>query len=533
MNVIENRTFDELKVGEAASLTRTLTYKDIELFAIMSGDVNPAHVDEVFAKSDMFHKIVAHGMWGGALVSTVLGTLLPGPGTIYIGQSLHFRSPVGLDDTITVTVKVAEKKPEHHRGVLDCQAVNQRGEVVIAGTAEVIAPQDKISRPRVVLPEVELREKGRCHRKLVEMTLGLAPIRTAVVHPVDTVSLLGALEAAREMLIVPVLVGPEAKIRAAATQAQLDISPYELISTEHSEAAAVLAVTMARAGRVEALMKGALHTDELMHAVVDAENGLRTARRISHVFVIDGGRCSSRMRRSMFIPRSMTNGRSCKTRSTWHARSASRRQKSRSYRPWKPSPRKSDRRSTLRRYARWPTGDRSLAASSTGRSPSTTLFRTRPPNERHRLSGRGRSRYSRRPRRRSREYAGQAARIFGGSRNRGHRARRPRTHYPHEPLRQAAGAAGLLRDRAAAGSPCVEGQIMTGNILVLSTGSSSIKFSLYAVTKDTADETPLCEGAVDGIGHDARFHAAGGQGDVLIESNLGETETHRRRFPPC
>jgi acyl dehydratase len=113
MNVIENRTFDELKVGEAASLTRTLTYKDIELFAIMSGDVNPAHVDEVFAKSDMFHKIVAHGMWGGALISTVLGTLLPGPGTIYIGQSLHFRGPVGLGDTITVTVKVAEKKPEH------------------------------------------------------------------------------------------------------------------------------------------------------------------------------------------------------------------------------------------------------------------------------------------------------------------------------------------------------------------------------------------------------------------------------------
>jgi phosphotransacetylase/acyl dehydratase len=287
MNVIENRTFDELKVGEAASLSRTLTHKDIELFAIMSGDVNPAHVDEVFAKSDIFHKIVAHGMWGGALISTVLGTLLPGPGTIYIGQSLHFRGPVGLGDTITVTVKVAEKKPEHHRVVLDCQAVNQRGEVVIAGTAEVIAPQEKISRPRVVLPEVELREKGRCHRKLVEMTLGLAPIRTAIVHPVDTVSLLGALETAREKLIVPVLVGPEAKIRAAAGQAQLDISPYELISTEHSEAAAALAVAMARAGRVEALMKGALHSDELMHAVVDAENGLRTARRISHVFVID------------------------------------------------------------------------------------------------------------------------------------------------------------------------------------------------------------------------------------------------------
>lgn len=165
--------------------------------------------------------------------------------------------------------------------------MNQHGQIVITGTAEVIAPTEKISKPRVVLPEVELREKGRCHRKLVEMTLGLAPIRTAVVHPVDTVSLLGALGAAREKLIVPVLVGPESKIRAAAGQAQLDISPYELISTEHSEAAAALAVAIARAGRVEALIKGALHTDELMRPVFDSDLGLRTARRISHVFVID------------------------------------------------------------------------------------------------------------------------------------------------------------------------------------------------------------------------------------------------------
>jgi len=287
MDCIENRTFDELKVGETASLARTLTYKDIELFAIMSGDVNPAHVDEAFAKSDMFHKIVAHGMWGGALISTVLGTQMPGPGTIYLNQSLRFGGPVGLGDTITITLKVAEKKPEKHRVILDCQAVNQHGQIVITGTAEVIAPTEKISRPRVILPEVELHEKGRFHRKLVEMTKDLAPIRTAVVHPVDAVSLLGAIEAAREQLIVPLLIGPEAKIRAAAAQAQLDISPYELISSEHSEAAAVLSVAMARAGKVEALMKGALHTDELMRAVVDADQGLRTARRISHVFVID------------------------------------------------------------------------------------------------------------------------------------------------------------------------------------------------------------------------------------------------------
>ena len=186
MDFIENRTFDELQVGETASLARTLTYKDIELFAIMSGDVNPAHVDEAFAKSDMFHKIVAHGMWGGALISTVLGTLLPGPGTIYLGQSLHFLKPVGLGDTLTITLKVAEKNPENHRILLDCQALNQHGQTVINGTAEVIAPIEKVSRPRVIMPEVELYEKGRFHRKLVAMTQGLSPIRTAVVHPVDT-----------------------------------------------------------------------------------------------------------------------------------------------------------------------------------------------------------------------------------------------------------------------------------------------------------------------------------------------------------
>ena len=158
---------------------------------------------------------------------------------------------------------------------------------MITGTAEVIAPTEKISRPRVVLPEIELRQKGRRYERLIEMTRGLDPIRTAVVHPVDTPSLLGAVEAARAKLIVPVLVGPEPKIRAAAAQAELDLTPYEIVPTGHSDAAAAQAVAMARAGKVEALMKGALHTDELMHAVVDSDHGLRTARRMSHVFAID------------------------------------------------------------------------------------------------------------------------------------------------------------------------------------------------------------------------------------------------------
>jgi phosphate acetyltransferase/phosphate butyryltransferase len=287
MDVIRNRTFDELKVGDSASLVRTLTRADIELFAVMSGDVNPAHLDEEYARSDQFHKVIAHGMWSGALISTVLGTQLPGPGTIYLGQSLRFLHPVGLGDTVTVTLTVAQLDPDQHRVTLDCAVTNQDGQLVVSGRAEVIAPREKVARPRVALPEVRLREPGSRHRDLLAAAQDAPRVRTAVVHPVDAVSLLGAVEAARAGLIEPVLVGPEAKIRQAAAQAQVDLAPYRLVPTAHSHAAADAAVALARAGEVGALMKGALHTDELMHAVVARDTGLRTGRRISHVFAMD------------------------------------------------------------------------------------------------------------------------------------------------------------------------------------------------------------------------------------------------------
>ncbi|HUN91770.1 MAG TPA: bifunctional enoyl-CoA hydratase/phosphate acetyltransferase [Burkholderiaceae bacterium] len=287
MALIENRTFGEMKLGDSASLVRQLTYKDIEVFAIMSGDVNPAHVDTEFARSDAFHGVVAHGMWGGALFSTVLGTQLPGPGTLYVSQSLRFRRPVMPGDTLTISVTVEQKNDANHHVVFDCRAANQRGEEVISGIAEVVAPTEKISRDRIVLPELQLRQHGQRYERLIEMTRGLAPLRTAVVHPVDEVSIVGAVEAARMALIEPVLIGPEPRIRAAAQHAGIDLGPYRIIATEHSDAAAALAVELARGGKVEALMKGALHTDELLHPVVSSAGGLRGKRRISHVFAID------------------------------------------------------------------------------------------------------------------------------------------------------------------------------------------------------------------------------------------------------
>jgi phosphate acetyltransferase len=128
--------------------------------------------------------------------------------------------------------------------------------------------------------------ESRHHQTLVEKAKGLKPVRTAVVHPVDIVSLLGAIKAAEAGLIEPVLVGPQAKIAAVAAEAKLDLSPYQLVATEHSHASAAQAVALARERKVEALMKGSLHSEEFMSAIVGEEK-LRTARRMSHVFVID------------------------------------------------------------------------------------------------------------------------------------------------------------------------------------------------------------------------------------------------------
>lgn len=283
---IENRTFDEIAVGDSASLSRTLSQRDIELFAVVSGDVNPAHLDPAYAATDLFHRIIAHGMWGGALVSAVLGTLLPGPGTIYLGQDFRFRRPVGIGDTIQVEVTAKEKQPAKDIILFDCVCTNQKGEAVITGTAEVKAPTEKIRRRRAELPEVRLNEHLR-YRQLIARCAGLKPVITAVVHPCDVASLSGAVEAASAGLILPFLVGPEAKIHAAAKSAGIDISNLRLITAPHSHAAAAQAVALARSGEVEALMKGSLHTDELMHEVTATETGLRTERRISHVYLFD------------------------------------------------------------------------------------------------------------------------------------------------------------------------------------------------------------------------------------------------------
>ncbi|TQE99292.1 MAG: bifunctional enoyl-CoA hydratase/phosphate acetyltransferase, partial [Spiribacter salinus] len=287
LGFIENRPFDEIKVGDCAELVRTLTAQDIDAFAVVSGDVNPAHVDEEFAEGDIFHKVIAHGMWGGALISNVLGTQLPGPGTIYLEQSLKFLKPVGVGDTVVVRVEVTERDAERHRLTLACTCTNGDGKPVIEGIAKVIAPDRKIRRPRMTMPDLVLHKHGKAHGEMLARAQALAPTATAVVHPCDKASLEGALQARDLGMLVPILVGPAARIRTVAQENDLDITGLEIVDTPHSHAAAEAAVDLVRTGAARALMKGALHTDEVMSAVVSKIGGLRTERRMSHVYVMD------------------------------------------------------------------------------------------------------------------------------------------------------------------------------------------------------------------------------------------------------
>ncbi|MDU8943731.1 bifunctional enoyl-CoA hydratase/phosphate acetyltransferase [Ovoidimarina sediminis] len=287
MRFIENMTFEEIEIGTTAELTTTLRPGDIARLATMSGDANPAHTDVAYESSEDFRGFVTHGIWGTALITSLLATELPGPGARYVGQALSFDHPVDVGDTVTVRLRVASKDESRGALTLDCTCTNQNGLVVISGTVDVLAPSEKIRRPRAALPVERTHQPGVLFREWIARTAGQPATPTAVVHPCDALSLGGAMAAAAEGMIEPILVGPAQKIEATAEAAGLSLDGVEIIDAPHSHAAAEQAVALVREGRAGILMKGKLHTDELMGPVVDRDTGLRTERRMSHVFGLD------------------------------------------------------------------------------------------------------------------------------------------------------------------------------------------------------------------------------------------------------
>ena len=156
MTELTNYTFDEIAIGQTADYSKRVEERDIRLFAAVSGDVNPVHLDADFAAGTEFGERIAHGMLTGAFISAALAMELPGPGTIYLGQSLKFRRPVKIGDEITVRLEVVGKREDKGFVTLECTALNQDGKAVVTGTAEVMAPKSKISIPRPAPPAVSV-----------------------------------------------------------------------------------------------------------------------------------------------------------------------------------------------------------------------------------------------------------------------------------------------------------------------------------------------------------------------------------------
>ena len=155
LDILENTTYDELQEGDSATYSRTLTEDELVLFAAVSGDVNPVHLDPEYAATTVYQERIAHGMWSGSLISAALATVMPGPGTIHLDQSLSFRKPVHLEDTLTVTLTIVSKEARN-RVVVKCEIINQNNQQVLIGEAKVIAPRKKMSLPKPQLPKITL-----------------------------------------------------------------------------------------------------------------------------------------------------------------------------------------------------------------------------------------------------------------------------------------------------------------------------------------------------------------------------------------
>jgi len=283
--VLENRTFDEINVGDSVSLTRAFRREDLETWAAVTGNTALVHAYDVAAREGVASEGGGYGSWGIAFLSTIVGTKLPGPGTITRSGNIYHVSPLTVGVQVTGTVTVISKNADDRSVVLECRCIEAGGKEIITGQIEAVAPPKKIKETVDELPRVHLRREDQ-YLKLLGMCEDLPAATTAVVHPCSDDALTGAIQAAERGLINPILVGPEPRIRAIADAEELDISPYALVPAEHSHHAAEQAVAMVRAGEAELLMKGSLHTDELLTEVLRRETGIRTERRLSHCFLL-------------------------------------------------------------------------------------------------------------------------------------------------------------------------------------------------------------------------------------------------------
>jgi phosphate butyryltransferase len=285
---LSNRVFDELVVGDSAQLRRLVTQDDLYVFAASSGNYNPLHLMEMTSTGEsQASGPVAPGMFVASMISAVLGTQLPGAGSMYLNQTLDFHDRVHAGQELLCRVQVLEKLSQ---GVVRLSTMVHRlpdEALIVSGEARMLAPQVKVHLKDVDVPGLVV-QRHRHFEALLMQAKSLPAMPTAVVAPVDEKSLEGALLAAREGLIVPILIGHADKIRAQAERLGQNLSGYEIIDVPgHDEHASARACALVHEGRVGAVMKGHLHTDDLLRPMLDKTHGLRAGRRFTHVFVMD------------------------------------------------------------------------------------------------------------------------------------------------------------------------------------------------------------------------------------------------------
>ena len=154
MTKLVSKTMNELEVGMQGSYCKTLTERDIVLFGETSGDVNPVHFDDDYAAGTIFKERIAHGMWSAGLISTCIGTVMPGPGSIYLGQTLEFKAVVKPGDVLTATATIKEKQRKVL--IIDCEVKNQRDEIVVSGEAKVMPPRKATEFEAPQLPGIKV-----------------------------------------------------------------------------------------------------------------------------------------------------------------------------------------------------------------------------------------------------------------------------------------------------------------------------------------------------------------------------------------
>ncbi|MBL8671331.1 MAG: bifunctional enoyl-CoA hydratase/phosphate acetyltransferase [Alphaproteobacteria bacterium] len=279
----ENKTFAELSVGDTASIKRVCTANDLYIFAHASGNLNPLHLPD--GHGAPVQEAIAPSMWVGALVSAVLGNVLPGPGTLYNAQSFRFLGRAHVGDELTIAVTVKEKRPGNVV-VLDTQVRGRGGETIAEGVAEVLAPARKLQIDDAGVPSL-LVNRHQHFDRLIEACRGLDPMAMAVVAPEEPNALGGVLLALEHKLVRPVLIGSADRTRQAAREIGATVDGIEIVDVPDHDQAAAHAVALVRDGRVDAIMKGHLHTDQLLAHVVKRDGGIRTSRRISHAFAFD------------------------------------------------------------------------------------------------------------------------------------------------------------------------------------------------------------------------------------------------------